>query len=61
LDLKAQVLRLGLPDKFIDHGAPAIIYDLAGLSAPKIYQRTAEWMGKSAAKKIEPAPAASPR
>ncbi|HVA66386.1 MAG TPA: 1-deoxy-D-xylulose-5-phosphate synthase [Elusimicrobiota bacterium] len=60
LGLRAQVLRLGLPDKFIDHGAPAIIYDLAGLSAPKIYQRTAEWMGKSAAKKTGPVPAASP-
>ncbi|HXT00254.1 MAG TPA: 1-deoxy-D-xylulose-5-phosphate synthase [Elusimicrobiota bacterium] len=41
---EAQVLRLGLPDGFVEHGAPHLLYDLVGLSAPKIAERIAAWM-----------------
>jgi 1-deoxy-D-xylulose-5-phosphate synthase len=40
----ADVLRLGLPDRFVDHGAPHLLYDAVGLSAPKIAQRVADWL-----------------
>ena len=43
---RTSVLRLGIPDRFVDHGAPALLYDAVGLSAPKIAQRVAEWMGR---------------
>ncbi len=41
---EAMVLRLGLPDGFVEHGAPPILYDLVGLTAPKIADRIAAWM-----------------
>jgi 1-deoxy-D-xylulose-5-phosphate synthase len=41
---EASVLRLGLPDTFVEHGAPHLLYDLVGLSAPKIADRIAAWM-----------------
>jgi 1-deoxy-D-xylulose-5-phosphate synthase len=41
---EANVLRLGLPDGFVEHGAPHLLYDLVGLSAPKIAERIAAWM-----------------
>jgi 1-deoxy-D-xylulose-5-phosphate synthase len=41
---EASVLRLGLPDGFVEHGAPHLLYDLVGLSAPKIADRIAAWM-----------------
>jgi 1-deoxy-D-xylulose-5-phosphate synthase len=41
---KAEVLRLGLPDSFVEHGAPHLLYDIVGLSAPKIAERIAAWM-----------------
>ncbi len=43
-DSKAEVLRLGLPDGFVEHGAPHLLYDLVGLSAPKIADRIAAWL-----------------
>src|SRR5208283_3663232 len=39
-----QILRLGLPDHFIEHGAPALLYDQVGLSSDKIAARIADWM-----------------
>ena len=47
---EVKVLRLGLPDSFVEHGAPHLLYDAVGLSAPKIAQRVAEWAGASRAK-----------
>ncbi|MDE2237175.1 MAG: 1-deoxy-D-xylulose-5-phosphate synthase, partial [Elusimicrobia bacterium] len=44
---QARVLRLGLPDRFIEHGAPHLLYDSVGLSAPKIAARVAEWLGRT--------------
>jgi 1-deoxy-D-xylulose-5-phosphate synthase len=41
---RVDVLRLGLPDGFVEHGAPPILYDLVGLTAPKIADRIAAWM-----------------
>jgi 1-deoxy-D-xylulose-5-phosphate synthase len=47
---KAQVLTLGLPDKFVEHGAPHLLYDAVGLSSPKVAARVAEWLGKKSSK-----------
>jgi 1-deoxy-D-xylulose-5-phosphate synthase len=52
---EANVLRLGLPDGFVEHGAPNILYDLVGLSAPKIADRIAAWMPNKA-KTLAPQP-----
>ncbi len=41
---RAEVLRLGLPDGFVEHGAPHLLYDLVGLTAPKIAERIAAWV-----------------
>jgi 1-deoxy-D-xylulose-5-phosphate synthase len=41
---RAEVLRLGLPDSYVEHGAPHLLYDLVGLSAPKIAERIAAWV-----------------
>ena len=41
---RAEVLRLGLPDSFVEHGAPHLLYDVVGLSAPKIAERVAAWL-----------------
>jgi len=38
-----QVLRLG-HNGFIEHGAPAKLYDAAGISTDKIVERVADWM-----------------
>jgi len=40
---RAEVLRLGLPDAFVEHGAPHLLYDAVGLSAAKIAERVAAW------------------
>ncbi len=42
---QAQVLRLGIPDHWIEHGSLEQLYDLVGISAPKIAQQTAHWLG----------------
>ncbi len=41
---RAEVLRLGLPDGYVEHGAPHLLYDAVGLSAPKIAERVAAWL-----------------
>jgi 1-deoxy-D-xylulose-5-phosphate synthase len=41
---RAEVLRLGIPDAFVEHGAPQLLYDSIGLSAPKIAERIAAWL-----------------
>ncbi|OGR85161.1 MAG: hypothetical protein A3J74_01785 [Elusimicrobia bacterium RIFCSPHIGHO2_02_FULL_57_9] len=41
---QAHVLRLGIPDHFIAHGAPSLLYDTVGLSPQKIAQRVGEWL-----------------
>jgi 1-deoxy-D-xylulose-5-phosphate synthase len=41
---RAEVLRLGLPDDYVEHGAPHLLYDLVGLSAPKIAEQIAAWV-----------------
>jgi 1-deoxy-D-xylulose-5-phosphate synthase len=48
---RADVLRLGLPDSFVEHGAPHLLYEAVGLSAPKIAARVAEWLGHSPAQR----------
>lgn len=50
----AKVLTLGIPDSFVEHGAPHLLYDKVGLSAPKIAERVSQWLGKKAAKAGEP-------
>jgi 1-deoxy-D-xylulose-5-phosphate synthase len=41
---RAEVLRLGLPDAFVEHGAPPLLYDAVGLTGPKIAERIAAWV-----------------
>ncbi len=41
---RAEVLRLGLPDAFVEHGAPHLLYDAVGLTGPKIADRIASWV-----------------
>jgi len=41
---RAEVLRLGLPDAFVEHGAPPLLYDAVGLTAPKIAEKIAAWV-----------------
>ncbi len=41
---RAEVLRLGIPDSFVEHGAPHLLYDSIGLSAPKIAERVSAWL-----------------
>ena len=45
---RAEVLRLGIPDAFVEHGAPHLLYDSIGLSAPKIAERVAAWLPQKA-------------
>ena len=45
---RTQVLRIGLPDRFIEHGAPHLLYDAVGLSPNKIAGSVAEWLGHKA-------------
>ena len=55
-----QVLRLGLPDRFVMHGAPAALYDSVGLSPERIARRSAEWLGVAVPAE-DPAAAGLPR
>jgi 1-deoxy-D-xylulose-5-phosphate synthase len=43
-DLRPHVLRLGIPDRFIEHGTLAQLYDAVDISAPKIVARVAAWL-----------------
>ncbi|MDE2490284.1 MAG: 1-deoxy-D-xylulose-5-phosphate synthase [Elusimicrobia bacterium] len=47
---RAEVLRLGLPDDFVPHGAPHLLYDAVGLSPEKIAERIAAWVPGKASK-----------
>jgi 1-deoxy-D-xylulose-5-phosphate synthase len=46
-DKGAPILRLGIPDQFITHGASANLYDSVGLSPQKIALRVAQWLGRA--------------
>lgn len=51
----AQVLRLGIPDHWVEHGSLDKLYDLTGISSKKIAQRVAEWLGHKPRPAGEPA------
>ena len=53
--IEADVLRLGLPDGFVPHGAPHLLYDSVGLSAPKIAERAAAWLSERRGQRSHPA------
>ncbi len=44
LSLKTQILTLGYPDRFVEHGTKALLLDDLGLSPQKIAARTATWL-----------------
>lgn len=39
-----QVLRLGIPDRWIEHGSLDQLYDLVGISASRIAHQVAQWL-----------------
>jgi 1-deoxy-D-xylulose-5-phosphate synthase len=45
---RAEVLRLGIPDSFVEHGAPHLLYESLGLTGPKIAERVAAWLPQKA-------------
>jgi 1-deoxy-D-xylulose-5-phosphate synthase len=45
---RAEVLRLGIPDQFVEHGAPHLLYESLGLTGPKIAERVAAWLPQKA-------------
>ncbi|MDX6768487.1 MAG: 1-deoxy-D-xylulose-5-phosphate synthase [Elusimicrobiota bacterium] len=45
---RAEVLRLGIPDQFVEHGAPHLLYEQLGLTGPKIAERVAAWLPQKA-------------
>ncbi len=51
---RAEVLRLGIPDSFVEHGAPHLLYDSIGLSAPKIAERVAAWLPQKSRATAQP-------
>jgi 1-deoxy-D-xylulose-5-phosphate synthase len=50
--VQSKVLRLGIPDSYLEHGAPHLRYDAVGLSSPKVAARVAEWLGNKAAGRV---------
>jgi 1-deoxy-D-xylulose-5-phosphate synthase len=42
--VRSEVLRLGIPDQFVEHGAPHLLYDALGLTAAKAAERIAAWL-----------------
>jgi len=44
----ARIHRIGIPDKFIDHGPQQVLRDMCGLSPEKIAQSTLEFVRKNA-------------
>jgi 1-deoxy-D-xylulose-5-phosphate synthase len=44
----ARIHRIGIPDKFIEHGPQAVLRDLCGLSPEKIAQTTLQFVAKTA-------------
>ncbi|MEQ1920532.1 MAG: transketolase C-terminal domain-containing protein, partial [Elusimicrobiota bacterium] len=51
---RAEVLRIGIPDSFVEHGAPHLLYDSIGLSAPKIAERVAAWLPQKSRATAQP-------
>ncbi|MEK7390380.1 MAG: 1-deoxy-D-xylulose-5-phosphate synthase [Elusimicrobiota bacterium] len=51
---RAEVLRLGIPDTFVEHGAPHLLYESLGLSAPKIAERVAAWLPQKSRATLQP-------
>jgi 1-deoxy-D-xylulose-5-phosphate synthase len=51
---RAEVLRIGIPDAFVEHGAPHLLYDAVGLSAPKIAERVAAWLPQKSRASVQP-------
>ncbi|MBI4062160.1 MAG: 1-deoxy-D-xylulose-5-phosphate synthase [Elusimicrobia bacterium] len=51
---RAEVLRLGISDSFVEHGAPPLLYDAVGLSAPKIAERVAAWLPQKSRAAVSP-------
>jgi 1-deoxy-D-xylulose-5-phosphate synthase len=51
---RAEVLRIGIPDSFVEHGAPHLLYDSIGLSAPKIAERVAAWLPQKSRAAVQP-------
>ena len=41
-----QILNIGLPDSFIEHGYPEVLRDKYGLTAEKIASKIYEWIKK---------------
>ena len=41
---RAEVLRLGIPDSFVDHGAPHLLYESLGLTGPRVAERVLAWL-----------------
>ncbi len=54
-----KLLALGLPDQFVDHGAPNLLYEAVGLSPRKIAERVCRWLGHPAPDAPEATPSAS--
>jgi len=44
--LEARVLRLGIPDAYVEQGSPEELYEDLGLTAEKMAQGAAAWLGK---------------
>ncbi len=42
--LKKDVLRLGIPDRFIEHGNTELLYESIGLSVDQIAKRIKEFL-----------------
>lgn len=51
---QAKVLKLGIPDEFIEHGTPSLLYQSIGLSEEKIAEQVLNWLrgdcGRTAAR-----------
>ncbi|HBT62209.1 MAG TPA: 1-deoxy-D-xylulose-5-phosphate synthase, partial [Elusimicrobia bacterium] len=50
-----RVLRLGIPDRFVEHGSLDQLFNVVGISAPGIAQRVAAWMERPIRNATEPA------
>jgi 1-deoxy-D-xylulose-5-phosphate synthase len=50
--LEAEVLRLGVPDAWVEHGRPDELYAELGLDAAGIARAAGAWLERKLAKKI---------
>ena len=46
LNLKIDVLRLGIPDRFIEQGKPAELYSELGIDENGIYLNAKNWLNR---------------